>query len=108
MFRSVAGGLDEGGADDGFFEGVGFDGVCVRFGCGVDVRGVAGLEARATIRGEDVDTEEQAASMTRSRTPIDVLILTPPLIVLTSSRTVGAQPSSPKHPQDGRYRLATV
>jgi hypothetical protein len=79
MFRSVTGGLDEAGSDDGF-EGVGFgDGWCVRFGCGVDVCGVAGLEARATIPGEDVDTEEQAADITRSRTPIDVLILALPV-----------------------------
>jgi hypothetical protein len=79
MFRSVAGGLDEGGADDGFFEGVGVDDACVRFGCGVDVRGVAGLEARATMRGEDVGTDEQAPNSTRARTAIDVLILAPPV-----------------------------
>jgi hypothetical protein len=78
MFRSVTGGFDEAGPDDGF-EGVGFDDGCARFGCGVDVCGVAGLEARATIRGEDVDTEEQAANITRSRIAIDVLILTLPV-----------------------------
>jgi len=75
----VVGGVDEGGRDDGVFEGVGFDDGSDRFGCGVDVRGVTGLEARATIRGEDVETEEQAASATRSRTPIDVLILALPV-----------------------------
>jgi hypothetical protein len=59
MFRSATGGLDAIGPDDGF-GWVGFDeGWCV--GCVVDVRGVAGPEARATIRDDDVDTEEQAA-----------------------------------------------
>jgi hypothetical protein len=79
MFRSVTGGLDGAGPDDGFFDGVGFDDACVRFGCGVDVCGVAGVEARAAIRGEDVETEEQPANITRSRTAIDVLILALPV-----------------------------
>ena len=74
----MTGGLDGAGPDDGF-EGVGFDDACVRFGCGVDVRGVAGREACAAIWCEDVDTEEQAANITRSRTPIDVSILTLPV-----------------------------
>jgi hypothetical protein len=84
MFRSATGGLDATGPDDGF-GWVGFD-EGWRVGCGVDVRGVPGLEARATIRDDDVDTEEQAATVNRrSKTPIDVLTRTLPLIVLTSS-----------------------
>jgi len=79
----VAGGFDDAGLGDGF-GWVGFGDGCDRFGCGVDACGDDGLEARATIPGEDVDTEEQAANITRSRTPIDVLILILPLIVLTS------------------------
>jgi hypothetical protein len=78
MFRSVTGGFDEACPDDGL-GGFGFDDGCAGFGCGVDVCGVAGLEARATIPGEDVDTEEQAANITRSKTPIDVLILALPV-----------------------------
>ncbi|MFZ1219787.1 MAG: hypothetical protein WAO00_10865 [Chthoniobacterales bacterium] len=78
MFRSVMGGLDEAGPDDGF-EGGGFDDGCVRFGCDVDVGDVGGPDALATIRGEDVDIEEQAANITRSRIAIDVLIPTLPV-----------------------------
>jgi len=81
------------GPDDGF-GWVGFD-EGWRVGCGVDVRGVAGLEVRATIR-DDVDTEEQAATVTRrSKTPIDVLTQTLPLILLISSDPYGER-SSPE------------
>jgi hypothetical protein len=90
MSRSVTGGLDEGGADDGFLDGAGFGDGCMRVGWDVDVRTVAGLEPRATIRDGDVDTEEQATAMTRSRTATDVLILGLRLIVLIPSR-----PSAP-------------
>ena len=105
MFRSATGGLDAAGPDDGF-GWVGFD-EGWRVGCGVDVRGVACLEVRATIRDGDVDTEEQAATVTRSKTPIDVLTRTLPLIVLTASHPYGERPS-PGQRHDGRYRLAMV
>jgi len=74
MFRAGTGGFDDAGLGDGF-GCVGFDDGCVCFGCAGDVRGVAGAEARVATRAEDVDAGEQAASITRSMIPIEVLIL---------------------------------
>ncbi len=86
MFPEATGGFDDDGLGDGF-GWVGFDDGRACFVCDGDGRGVAGLETPATIRAEDVDTGEQAASIARSRIPVDVLILTPPL-------TVGSLPVS--------------
>ena len=84
MLRWVTVGFDEGGADDGFFDGAGFDDGCDRFGWGVDSTGLAGLEGRATIRDGDVDTEEHAAAIAMSTAAIDVFLLPRPAIALTS------------------------
>ena len=82
MFPAAAGGFDDGGLDDGF-GCVGFDDGRVCFGCDGDVRGVADLETRVAIRAEDVDGGEQAASITRTKIAIDVLIRAPLLTVVS-------------------------